>query len=123
MEMTVKKLIAVYDEKYTPDLSGLMAVAVEFKLESIRHDPSVEHKRVFRQGKGKTAKSELMTHYTPSGTFSFDQAQKWLTGVGYAKNTVYTALKITTKEGCIRNIGGSKYQFVKTALTSVGKTG
>lgn len=109
-----KRLTAVFDGETMPDLTALLQVALEFKIDTIDDGTAPAPVRlVHRAGGGRIASNVIMDHYTPQGEFRRDTAIAWLVAAKYNKNTISTALLPLLKNGNVRDLGGGRYQFLQ----------
>jgi len=107
----MKRIIAVYPNDATPDLTSLMACATEFRIETT-HDNGVVKKPRKRGAKGSTTLTSVMNHFTPQGIFTRLNAESWVKADNYAGSSAGPALSALCKQGKVRNLGALKYQFV-----------
>jgi hypothetical protein len=108
-----KKLTAIFDGNKMPDLTALLQVALEFRIDTLDEPSAAPARTMHRPGGGRTASDAIMDHFTPSGTFYRSHAIGWLTSAKYNKNTISTALIPLIQGGYVRELGDQRYQFVK----------
>lgn len=98
-------------------LANLLAVATEFRIETLNGGAAEEPKTKRNTVYGKTATSVIMDHYTPDGVFNKHVSDGWLQAVGYASSTSHTSLSRLVKSGHVRALGSGRFQFVKPPST------
>lgn len=111
----MKKITICVDDKVDLAELGLhhiMAVAKEFKVESLNGDASTS-KIIRKVVPGATTNSTVMSHFTPEGMFKKNNVETWFRQVGYSMNSVESTLHRLVKDGYLRSLGGGKWQFVK----------
>lgn len=113
----MKKItILVPDETNIGDLSDLMAVAIEFKMETVPNSaptkrswtPHAKHHQP-----GKTIVGMIQEHYTPSGHFTKQLVEKWITAHGYAKTSASPAISELRANGYVEEISPQTYKWLK----------
>lgn len=113
----MRKLTILFpDEHPIGDLSDILAVAIDFRMETVPNleplkrtqKPHVKH----HDPETSTVKV-LLSHYTPDGIFTKDLASKWLTEKGYAATSASPALSTLRKDEFIVDVAPKRYKWVK----------
>lgn len=114
----MKKLTILLPDKTTiGDLSGLMDVALEFKMENIpeagkKRSQTPHTKHVDR---ALTTIQCVLEHYTPEGTFTKDVVSNWLEARGFAPTSSGPAITSLRRSGNLIDAGPGRYRWLKGA--------
>jgi hypothetical protein len=109
----MKKLTVLLPDNCQVDVASLLAVAIDFRFESVEEAPApaAKPKRRVRRS-GVDAGTVLMKHYTPSGEFTQETATKWLVADGYSAASISPALSKLVKAGRIARMVDGRFRFV-----------
>ena len=113
----MKKItLIVPDGTNIGDLSELMGIAIEFRMETIP-DPEKISRRIHAGPKHReedmSTSDCVLTHYTAEGTFTKQLVGKWLEERGFAKTSASPAITILRRSGHLVDIGPGKYKWLK----------
>ena len=106
----MKKLTAIYADDAVLDLSKLMSIASEFKVETITNGKAP--RKVHRDPNMSVAEC-LMAHYTPTGKFSLGVAEIWVKQKGFAANSASASLTSLVANGYVTRQGRASFCFLK----------
>lgn len=109
----MKKITATFPDSVELDFNFL-AKAIDLKMETIEDTaPDKAKVGVKHRDPNMTTSECLIKHYTPEGIFQRYTAQQWLRTAGFAESSISATTSVLKKAGLIRDLGGSKYQWIK----------
>lgn len=97
------------------DLSELLTLAVEFKMEIVPDPDSPKLHRKHHVNRRQTTDQLVLTHYTPEGMFTKSNAQDWLEKASYSRTSASPVLSQLKQKGFIKEISPQKYKWLKGA--------
>jgi hypothetical protein len=109
----MKKLTATFHDNASIDVASIIAVAIDFKIETITQERPSGPKPSRHLDRTTSVPKTLMDHFTPEGIFTVDQAEKWVADKGYNAKSSSSALHLLTHSRHIRRLGKGKFQFLK----------
>lgn len=102
----MKKLIATFPDNVELNLSELMKKAIDFKIETVGTKPEVSYSEPKRKYvAGTNVPHTIMSHYTPSGTFTSMQADLWAKQAGFGPTSGAAACGVLERMGCLVRAG------------------
>ena len=115
----MKKLTVLLPDNCPVDVMPLLAVAIDFRFESVDEAPvAVPKKKRRPRVKGHTGGDTIMKHYAPSGEFTIQTAQTWMVAEGYAPQSTLAALSKLVKQGRVSRLATEgRYRFVNTVAS------
>lgn len=111
----MKKItLVVPDGTSIGDLSELMSIALEFKMETVT-DPNKVRRVSFNKHVDKELSTQdcILAHYTPEGTFTKQLVGKWLEEKGFKITSASPAITNLRRNGNLVDIGPGKYKWLK----------
>lgn len=114
----MKKLtILLPDTHAIGDLSEVLAIAIEFKMETLpdppKRGPVTPHTKHVERG--LSTKECVLAHYTPEGVFTKELTAKWLKEKGFAATSASPVITELRRKGHLTDIGPGKYRWIKGA--------
>lgn len=112
----MKKItILVPDKTSIGDLSALMDVALEFKMENVpeakRRSAMTPHTK--HVDRSMTTINCVLGHYTPEGVFTKELVAKWLMEKSFAPTSSGPAITSLRRSGNLVDVGPGKYKWLK----------
>lgn len=111
----MKKItLIVPDGTSIGDLSELMSVAIEFKMETVP-DPAKAPRQTYTKHLDKSLSTRdcVMAHYMAEGTFTKDLVGKWLQEKGFAATSASPVITDLRRNGNLVDIGPGKYKWLR----------
>lgn len=109
----MKKLTVLYPDNTPLDLSDLIAVALELKIETVKSEQEPK-KRIRRRKRDPnlTVAQCIMAHYKAGDEFTLDEAKAWAVEDGFGHNTAGHEVSSLMRFGYLERIDGG-YRFVR----------
>lgn len=113
----MKKItLVVPDGTSIGDLSELMGIAIEFKMETIPNPDQPRRTQPFTKHvdrEGLSTRDCVLAHYTPEGTFTKNLVGKWLAEKGFSANSASPCITDLRRNGHLVDVGPGKYKWLK----------
>lgn len=112
----MKKLtILLPDNIQLGDLTNILAIAIEFKMETVPdlHSTIKTHRK--HVNRRQTTDQLVLTHFTPEGMFTKSNVEDWLEKASYARTSASPSISQLKQKGFIKEISPQKYKWLKGA--------
>ena len=98
----MKRLTATFPDGAAIPLEALAAIAIDLKIETVGEAAKPTRTLVRKSKNGKRMDEEVMSHFTPCGSFSIETARKWIADAGFNPHSTSPCLSKLAKLGKLR---------------------
>lgn len=111
----MKKItLVVPDGTSIGDLSEIMSLAVEFKMETVPNPDKPRRQSYTKHvDKGLSTVDCVLAHYTPEGTFTKELVGKWLEEKSFSSTSAGPAITTLRRAGNLLDVGPGRYKWLK----------